>query len=96
MIKDAEKYGPQWSRSGDQRITKVGGVIRLLRLDELPQLISVIKGEKSLIGPRPERPEFNLKLNKLIPNYNLRNKLMVVLLFSCLFPYCDKKIYFCF
>ena len=70
---DAEKNGPEWAKNNDKRITLVGKILRRSRIDELPQIISVIKGEMSLIGPRPERPEFNEKLNKLIPNYYLRN-----------------------
>ncbi|ABV51067.1 Hypothetical protein P9215_14541 [Prochlorococcus marinus str. MIT 9215] len=61
---DAEKKGPQWSTRNDQRITKIGRIIRKMRIDELPQLISVFKGEMSLIGPRPERPEINSLLMK--------------------------------
>ena len=72
MVVDSEKSGPNWSNKDDPRITKVGRIIRKLRIDELPQIISVIKGDMSLIGPRPERPEFNKKLNDLIPNYYLR------------------------
>ena len=75
MIKDAEKYGAQWSNPKDNRITKVGKIIRAMRLDELPQLFSVIKGEMSLIGPRPERPEIEESLLKTIPFYNYRNVL---------------------
>ena len=75
MIKNAEKYGAQWSNSKDNRITKVGKIIRATRLDELPQLFSVIKGEMSLIGPRPERPEIEESLLKTIPFYNYRNVL---------------------
>ena len=51
MIISAEKLGPQWSRKNDPRITKIGKLLRRIRLDELPQLISVIKGDMSLIGP---------------------------------------------
>jgi exopolysaccharide biosynthesis polyprenyl glycosylphosphotransferase len=73
MRVDAEKDGPQWSLRNDDRITFVGKFLRRMRIDELPQIFSVIKGEMSLIGPRPERPEFNIKLNELIPYYYLRN-----------------------
>ncbi len=73
MIKDAEKFGPQWSNRGDKRITKVGKIIRALRVDELPQLISVIEGNMSLIGPRPERPEIEKNLLNEIPFYEYRN-----------------------
>ena len=73
MIKDAEKFGPQWSKSEDKRITKVGKIIRGLRIDELPQLLSVIEGKMSLIGPRPERPEIEENLLNEIPFYEYRN-----------------------
>ena len=73
MTKDAEKEGIKWARSSDPRITKVGRIIRATRLDELPQLICVIKGSMSLIGPRPERPEIENKLLYKIPYYDLRN-----------------------
>ena len=56
---DAEKKGPMWSLENDKRVTKFGKFIRKLRLDEIPQLLSVIKGDMSLIGPRPERPEMD-------------------------------------
>ena len=62
MKVDAEKSGIQWSTRSDSRITNVGKIIRLMRIDELPQLITVLKGEMSLIGPRPERPEINKHL----------------------------------
>ena len=70
---NAEIDGPQWSGKNDTRITKLGKILRKYRLDELPQLISVIKGEMSLIGPRPERPEIEKLLKEKIPHYNLRN-----------------------
>ena len=72
MIMNAESKGAQWSNKKDNRITKVGKYLRLTRIDELPQLISVMKGEMSLVGPRPERPEIDSVLAKKIPNYNLR------------------------
>ena len=72
MVKDAEKFGPQWSITGDKRITKVGRIIRSLRIDELPQLFSVIAGNMSLIGPRPERPEIETDLINEIPYYEYR------------------------
>ena len=70
---NAEQDGIQWSSKNDNRITKVGKLIRATRLDELPQLFCVIKGDMSLIGPRPERPEIEKKLLKDIPYYNYRN-----------------------
>ncbi len=73
MVVNAEVNGPQWAEKNDPRITLIGNILRKTRIDELPQLISVFKGEMSLIGPRPERPEFNKLLEKKIPHYNLRH-----------------------
>ncbi len=72
MIVNAESNGIQWSKNTDKRITKVGNVLRTLRIDELPQLLLVLKGDMSLIGPRPERPYIDDFLKKEIPNYDLR------------------------
>ena len=72
MYIDAEKNGHQWASKNDQRITKVGRFIRRTRIDELPQIINIIRGEMSFIGPRPERPEFITEFLKDIPNFNNR------------------------
>ncbi len=72
MATDAEKGDPKWAEKDDPRITFVGKILRKTRLDELPQLINVIKGEMSLTGPRPEREFFVKKLMEKIPFYSLR------------------------
>jgi Undecaprenyl-phosphate glucose phosphotransferase len=76
MHADAEPLGvPIWSRKNDDRCTWLGAWLRCLNLDELPQLINVLKGEMSLVGPRPERPEFITRFRKGIPRYMLRHKI---------------------
>ena len=73
MVPNAEKNGPLWAEKNDPRVTKVGKILRRTHLDELPQMINVLKGDISLVGPRPERPEFVEKLEKEIPYYHLRH-----------------------
>ena len=73
MTDNAEKNGAQWAQEGDQRITRIGRVIRKTRIDEIPQFINIIKGHMSFVGPRPERPEFVEQLKKEIPFYNERH-----------------------
>ena len=72
MKTNAESKGVQWSRKGDKRVTNIGKFLRSTRIDELPQLFSVLIGDMSLIGPRPERPEIDLRLKEKIPFYELR------------------------
>ncbi|OGM93283.1 hypothetical protein A2372_02700 [Candidatus Wolfebacteria bacterium RIFOXYB1_FULL_54_12] len=73
MRMDAEKHGAQWSKPGDDRVTNVGKVLRATHIDEFPQLINVLRGEISFVGPRPERPEFVSDLKKKIPYYEVRH-----------------------
>jgi lipopolysaccharide/colanic/teichoic acid biosynthesis glycosyltransferase len=76
MRNDAEKAGkPQWAAENDPRTTKVGRIIRKLRIDELPQILNVLRGEMSFVGPRPERPFFVKQLCDEIPYYNVRHSI---------------------
>ncbi|HXI89914.1 MAG TPA: TIGR03013 family XrtA/PEP-CTERM system glycosyltransferase [Blastocatellia bacterium] len=70
---DAEPGGPVWAEEDDPRVTRVGRVIRKLRIDELPQFINIIRGEMTFVGPRPERPEFVSRLEREIPYYSQRH-----------------------
>jgi exopolysaccharide biosynthesis polyprenyl glycosylphosphotransferase len=73
MCHDAEKNGAQWAKKNDSRVTRVGRLMRKTRLDEIPQLWNVLKGDMGFVGPRPERPEFVDWLSSEIPFYELRH-----------------------
>src|SRR5256885_2418599 len=73
MRLDAELEGAQWAQRQDPRVTRVGAIIRKLRVDELPQVINVLRGHMSFVGPRPERPEFVAHLAEEIPYYVQRH-----------------------
>jgi lipopolysaccharide/colanic/teichoic acid biosynthesis glycosyltransferase len=75
MYLESEREGPRWSLPGDDRITPIGRIIRACHIDELPQLVNVLRGEMSLIGPRPERPEIACQIERSMPDY--RRRLMV-------------------
>ncbi|WP_439874599.1 exopolysaccharide biosynthesis polyprenyl glycosylphosphotransferase [Bacillus mycoides] len=74
MRNDAEKNGAKWAEKNDPRITKIGMFIRKTRIDELPQLFNILKGDMSLVGPRPERPMFTEKFEQEIPGFKKRLK----------------------
>jgi len=72
MKADAEQNGPQWSGPKDQRVTAIGKILRKSHLDELPQIINIIRGDLSFVGPRPERPEFVSQIKNDVPYFELR------------------------
>ena len=73
MIKNAETNKAVWATKNDSRITAFGKFLRISRLDEMPQFINILKGDMSLIGPRPERPYFVKELSQVIPFYETRH-----------------------
>jgi exopolysaccharide biosynthesis polyprenyl glycosylphosphotransferase len=73
MVEDAEKAGPQWARKGDARVTRVGRILRSTRLDELPQFVNVLRGEMSVVGPRPIRKHFEDQYVNDVQYYKLRH-----------------------
>ncbi len=73
MSVDAEQNGAQWAKSRDSRVTKIGNILRRTRIDEMPQFFNIILGDMSVVGPRPERPEFVSKLAAEIPFYDVRH-----------------------
>ncbi len=72
MVENAEANGPVWAQKNDLRVTRIGRFLRKSRIDEIPQIINVLKGDMSFVGPRPERPFFIEQLNRQIPFYNQR------------------------
>lgn len=75
MRTDAEKHGPQWAAQSDSRVTRVGAILRKTRIDEIPQIFCVLRGDMSFIGPRPERPFFVSSLAQDVPYYEERHRM---------------------
>ena len=75
LLNAESETGPVWAQSGDDRCTGIGKILRQTSLDELPQFWNVLMGEMSIVGPRPERPEFIQKFREQFPQYNLRHKM---------------------
>ena len=75
MINNAESDGVQWAEKNDVRVTPFGRVLRTSRIDEIPQFYNILKGEMSVIGPRPERPYFVKELSQIIPFYETRHSI---------------------
>lgn len=73
MVSDAESSGPCWAKENDHRVSRVGRWLRKSRIDEIPQFVNVLKGEMSMVGPRPERPVFVEEFRKWIPYYDIRH-----------------------
>jgi len=74
MSREAEAVtGPMFAQKNDPRVTRIGRIIRKIRLDEVPQFINILKGDMDMVGPRPERPVFVKQLKEVVPYYNLRH-----------------------
>jgi exopolysaccharide biosynthesis polyprenyl glycosylphosphotransferase len=74
MVCDAEPHGPVWATENDARITRFGRFLRYTRIDELPQLINVLRGDMSMVGPRPERPYFTDRIAAVVPFFTERHR----------------------